>query len=67
MQINHPAALDFEIEIEISMLTPLDFGSGLLVQIQGTLKTPQRISKTGATWVDPIQPQSGSNHWSKCG
>ncbi len=28
---------------------------------------PLRASKAGATWVDPIHPQSGSNHWSITG
>jgi hypothetical protein len=65
MQINHPVALDFVIGFR--MLPLLDLGSGLLSEVQGTLNPLQRSSKTGATWVDPIQPHSGSNHWSQCG
>ena len=49
------------------LLPLLDFGSGLLTEVQGTLNKPHGTSKTGATWAGPIQPQSGSNHWVELG
>jgi hypothetical protein len=56
-----------KLQQQTDLLSPSDFGSGLLTEVQGTLNPLQRTSKTGATWVDPIQPLSGSNHWSQCG